>query len=126
MKTTRRSDRRGLTLVELIISLSLFTFIAVWTMQLLAHGRVLQGRARDKADLVFQLQGHLDNLRNIPASLEPGTQSIQEPEGFPSGTTLTTTITDRDGLLELDVVAVRDSADGPIAARLTTLTRPPS
>ena len=126
MKTMRTRKFRGLTLVEMVISISLFTFIAVWTMQLLAHGRVLQGRARDKADLVFQLQGHLDTLRTTPASLEPGTLSIEDPEGFPKGTTLTTTITGRGGLLELDLVALRQSADGPIAARLTTLTRPSS
>lgn len=118
----RTHSNRGLTLIEVIVAISLLAIISVWTMEVIGNGRALQGRARDKADLLFVVQSELDRLRVDTSSWQAGEYDIQEKSDWPSETKVTSLITDwGDGIFLLEIEATRESADGFVASRLATL-----
>ncbi|MCC5874872.1 MAG: type II secretion system protein [Candidatus Sumerlaeia bacterium] len=117
-----RSKKRGITLVEVLVSVSLIAIISVWTMDIIANGRSLQGRARDKADLVSIARMEMDQIRVHGTDWTSGTITLEPRGEWPVGTSVSRTITPGvEGFLLLEVEAMRDTADGPVTASLHTL-----
>ena len=111
---------RGMSLLEMLIACSIFTMIVISTIAVVANGRVMRERAKDRSELALLAQGELDRLRIVPlAEAAPGEQVIRR-EGWPANVSVTTRIETReDGYLELNVSALRTAPAGDLAVTLT-------
>lgn len=114
--TLHRSSRRGVTLLECLVSITVFTVVALYVARAIVEGRRFQGLARTHAALVLRAQETLDLARRTP-DLEAGTTVSGD------GTTTTTTrVEPHPGGLRLVVVEVeRHTALGIRPVMLSTL-----
>lgn len=121
MRTFRRSQS-ALTLLEVVVCVSIIAIVSVWTMDVIANGRSLQGRARDKADLTVIAQMELDQLRLQNMEWTSGTMELAVRPEWPMGTTVEAILSPHEkGFHLLEVRAMRTTADGPVTSKLQTL-----
>ena len=118
----RKRRNSGITLLELLAYSALFILAATATMRALAESRELQGRARDKVDLLLITQTEMDRLRHMPVGeLEEG-KVVYTKDLWPAGTQLAVEIKKHDDATWLvDLQATRESVEGKPSARLTTI-----
>jgi type II secretory pathway pseudopilin PulG len=120
-RTTSR-HRRGMTLLEMLIFVSVFTLLAVATMRCIGDGRVLRANARDRSLMAAIAQSELERARTMPASELAGGRTERRDPTWPTGTAAVMEVTPRpEGTWLVDVTVGREGIEGKPSVRLTTI-----
>ena len=119
---SRFNSRRGVTLLETMVFVSLWAIVAVGTMTAVAQSSVIRSRAADRSAMVMIAQQELERVRHLPAGdLKEGTEERTLPE-WPAGTVAEIETREReDGTWLIDVRVNRSTIEGLAPVRLTTL-----
>jgi hypothetical protein len=116
-------QRRGLTLLECLVYVSVFGMVTIFTIEAMSRARLLQGDSRDRLALATRAQEELDRLR----ASAPGapTELIRHDDPWGPKTFLETAVLDgpESGTLLLMVKAGRDTYDRNLEVKLETLVR---
>ena len=94
--------RRGLTLLEIVVALSIMTVVVIVVLKMFPFGRAIMAQASHRFQAGRLAAARLETLRATPwLSLAPGNRTTQTtlPDGLPA--TLTETVTSvNDGSVE--------------------------
>lgn len=116
-----RLNRRGLTLVELLIFTAIITIVSGFAMRAIIVGRMTRANARDRLIMLGIVQSELDRLRVNAASIRPGRSERTDPS-WPPASKMASIITARpDGLLQVEVEMTSKAIEGKPRVRLATL-----
>lgn len=113
---------RGVTLLEALVYIALFTLLAVGTLRALGDSRALRANGRDRAAMTWIAQTELERARRTPLQEIAAGRSMRTDPAWPQGVSATVEFTRRpDGFWTIGVEVRRASVEGKLPVRLATL-----